>query len=267
MQSSPHQQRILTGLLLTAVLLACLFLGGWWIFLALALFSGWGMLEFYRLFWPGSQRLWLKVLGLVLALAMLLAAKASAPALALAAILASFWLTLLAFLFDPGSQNDTQSLSSYFILPAGLLYVPAMLQFVLHFQRLEILLVLLAAFLSDTGAFYAGSRFGKRKLWPRVSPKKTWEGSLGGMLACTSVTILLVLIFGSASLLAAAALGIVLNIAAQFGDLMESAAKRSMGVKDSGKLLPGHGGLLDRIDGLLFVVPVYAAARFVVPFF
>lgn len=267
MPTSPHQQRILTGLLLTVVLVACLVFGGWWIFLAVALFSCWGLLEFYQLFWPGTRRPALKALGLALGLALLAAAETRATGAILAVIVAAFWLALIAFLLDPETQSRPESFTPYLLLPAGILYVPAMLQFFLNMQLVEIVLVLAAAFLSDTGAFYAGSRFGKHKLWPRVSPKKTWEGSLGGLAACAAITVTIGLLFGRANVFAFLLLALPLNIAAQLGDLVESAIKRGLGVKDAGRLLPGHGGLLDRIDGLLLVAPTYAALRAVFAFF
>ncbi len=109
----------------------------------------------------------------------------------------------------------------------------------------------------DSGAYFVGSRFGRRPLAPRVSPKKTWEGTLGG----TAATVL-VAIAGSGFLwprlpwAVAAAVGILLAVAGLLGDLAESAIKRAAGVKDSGALIPGHGGVLDRLDSLMFAAPV-----------
>jgi phosphatidate cytidylyltransferase len=130
---------------------------------------------------------------------------------------------------------------------------------------METVLVLLASFASDTGAYYAGSWFGKRKIWPAISPKKTWAGSVGGALTCVAVCLILGFAvgdwpFGRASWGTWIALGLALNLASQFGDFFESALKRSLDAKDSGALLPGHGGVLDRIDSLLFAAPVYKAA-------
>ena len=110
---------------------------------------------------------------------------------------------------------------------------------------------------SDTGAYYAGRAFGRRKLFPQISPKKTVAGSVGGMAAGLATAGGLSLFFpGKANpflLLLASALLIIVGIA---GDLTESMIKRSMGVKDSGTILFGHGGLLDRIDSLLLTAPV-----------
>jgi hypothetical protein len=96
---------------------------------------------------------------------------------------------------------------------------------------------------------------GGPKIWPSISPKKTWAGSLGGLATCIVVCVGIGLLLGSADILSFALLGTGLNVAAQLGDFFESALKRWRGVKDSGRVLPGHGGILDRIDSLLFVLP------------
>jgi len=108
---------------------------------------------------------------------------------------------------------------------------------------------------SDTAAYFAGRAFGKHPLAPHISPKKTWEGSVAGMLGSLAIAYGLHfwLTIPLPHLFAMAALG---NIAGQMGDLLESAYKRSAGVKDSGALLPGHGGILDRIDALILCIPV-----------
>ena len=114
------------------------------------------------------------------------------------------------------------------------------------------------AFFSDTVAYFCGRAFGKHKLYPAVSPAKSWEGAAGGVLGSCIATVGV----GSLWLLPdlpiahAIPLGIVGSVAGQTGDLVESMLKRTFGVKDSSKILPGHGGLLDRIDALLFVAPV-----------
>jgi phosphatidate cytidylyltransferase len=103
---------------------------------------------------------------------------------------------------------------------------------------------------SDTGAFVTGRAIGGPRLWPRLSPSKTWSGAVGGLIATALVGGLAALWAGAAATLLVPA-GIALGIAAQAGDLAESLAKRRFGVKDSGGLIPGHGGLLDRLDGML----------------
>ncbi len=120
---------------------------------------------------------------------------------------------------------------------------------------------------SDAGAYYSGRLIGGKKIWPAVSPNKTWAGTLGGLALAMAWSLLYGGVWGAASPGAWLALGAALNIAVQLGDFYESALKRAAGVKDSGALLPGHGGILDRIDGLLPATLVYAAARAAHPFF
>jgi phosphatidate cytidylyltransferase len=119
--------------------------------------------------------------------------------------------------------------------------------------RLEVLFVLLVVWASDIGAYLAGRCLGGPKLAPRVSPGKTWSGAAGGLLAA-ALAGLAMGAGGWGGVLA----GMLLGLAAQAGDLLESAAKRAAGVKDSGRLIPGHGGLLDRLDGMLAAAPVAA---------
>lgn len=124
-----------------------------------------------------------------------------------------------------------------------------------------VLLILLLAWIGDTGAYFAGRFLGKRKLYPEVSPKKTWAGAVGGLAGSfAAMAVMKVVRFdsvspGSISWLDVALISIPGGILGQLGDLVESLVKRSVGVKDSGALLPGHGGMLDRIDAVLFIGP------------
>lgn len=119
------------------------------------------------------------------------------------------------------------------------------------------LIVILAIWFGDTAAYLVGRRWGRHPLLPRVSPKKTVEGSVAAIVASGLVGAVGVVGFGlGLSALAGAAIGIVLSLAGQIGDLSESLLKRQVGVKDSGALIPGHGGMLDRLDALLFALPV-----------
>ncbi|MGI6119030.1 MAG: phosphatidate cytidylyltransferase [Desulfosporosinus sp.] len=109
---------------------------------------------------------------------------------------------------------------------------------------------------TDMGAYLIGRQFGSHLLAPQVSPKKTVEGSLGGLLISVAVALVLWLHVGGAAWIVYVILALVIGISAQIGDLFESALKRSAGVKDSGKIIPGHGGILDRFDSLIFVLPL-----------
>jgi phosphatidate cytidylyltransferase len=116
---------------------------------------------------------------------------------------------------------------------------------------------LLISWSGDAGAYYIGRAFGKHKLAPRVSPNKSWEGSAASVAASALVAGAYLLRFvPEVTMLQAAAITVAANAAGQLGDLAESAMKRGAGVKDSGALLPGHGGFLDRVDSTLFTLPV-----------
>ncbi len=109
---------------------------------------------------------------------------------------------------------------------------------------------------TDTFAFLVGRKMGKHLLAPQISPKKTIEGSVGGLIFCILTGLIAWKIIGEASPWAYLVLSIVVGCSAQIGDLFESALKRSVKIKDSGNLIPGHGGILDRFDSLLFVIPI-----------
>ncbi|WP_100408158.1 phosphatidate cytidylyltransferase [Bacillus solitudinis] len=110
---------------------------------------------------------------------------------------------------------------------------------------------------TDSGAYFAGRAFGKHKLWPDISPKKTIEGSIGGIVAAIIVGTVIYLIFPEyLSYMTATLIILVASTFGQLGDLVESALKRHYSVKDSGNVLPGHGGILDRFDSLIYVMPI-----------
>ena len=117
--------------------------------------------------------------------------------------------------------------------------------------------LLLVVWLGDAGAYYTGKRFGRTKLSPRISPKKTVEGLIGGvMMSIITAVVIHLTFFPEFPLLAAIVMGAVLSVAGVIGDLAESMWKRSAAVKDSGSLIPGHGGFLDRFDSILFIAPI-----------
>ena len=121
----------------------------------------------------------------------------------------------------------------------------------------RVLGLLLLVWTNDTGAYLIGSRFGKHKLLERISPKKTWEGSMGGAVFAVMMAWGLSCIITDFTQPQWLALSVVAAIGSNLGDLVESMLKRSVGVKDSGTLLPGHGGLLDRFDAFIFCLPFY----------
>ena len=116
--------------------------------------------------------------------------------------------------------------------------------------------VFITVWITDTGAFLAGNTFGKRKLAPRVSPNKSIEGAIGGLLSALLAGFFFSMWTQLGSIPVILILSLITSIVAQTGDLFESALKRSAGVKDSGNLIPGHGGVLDRFDSFLFAIPL-----------
>ena len=113
---------------------------------------------------------------------------------------------------------------------------------------------------SDSGAYFAGTKFGKTKLFERVSPKKSWEGSIGGMIAAMVVATIISKYYTNYSAFHWYVIGVIIVVAGTYGDLVESLFKRSINIKDSADTIPGHGGFLDRFDGLLLSIP------FIIPF-
>ena len=147
-------------------------------------------------------------------------------------------------------------------LVAGLVYLPVLLGFIVWIRRFDdgvgwIFLLLAATWMGDTGAYFAGRAFGKHKLFERISPKKTWEGAIGGLVFSVAFGGLVkFLALPEVPWVHALVVAALIDIAGVLGDLVESMFKRSFGVKDSGRIMPGHGGILDRIDSLLFSAPV-----------
>jgi phosphatidate cytidylyltransferase len=182
-------------------------------------------------------------------------------------------------------KDMSQGLASVAASVLGVLYIGLSLSLLVNlqndFQIILFLFLLFSVWLGDIAAYYVGKNIGRHKLAPVVSPNKSWEGAIASVLASVTVAFMvmhfrpqimdfLMRINGADAHTRAlfapmsgpvptthiVCLGILANVAAQFGDLFESALKRGAGVKDSGTLLPGHGGLLDRIDALLFAIPV-----------
>jgi len=125
------------------------------------------------------------------------------------------------------------------------------------YGRKWIFLILIAAYMGDTAAYFAGRALGRTKLSPNVSPNKTWEGAVGGLLgSIVGVSVFSRIAIDGIALWQGAVLAVAFGVTAQAGDLVESLIKRNAGVKDSGSFLPGHGGVLDRVDSAIFALPV-----------
>jgi len=156
-----------------------------------------------------------------------------------------------------------EALTDGMILIMGVLYIGLALSYLLFTRgmpdgALLIFFVVLVTWAGDTGAYVAGKSMGRHALAPVVSPKKTYEGLAGGLiLACLMAVVARAWFLPAFSLIDCLVLGVILTITGLIGDLAESAVKRSAGFKDSGALIPGHGGMLDRLDSLLFTGPTF----------
>jgi phosphatidate cytidylyltransferase len=181
-----------------------------------------------------------------------------------ALIFLNFFLAGLIFIFelfsnsaDPfGNIGTTLTGVFYISLPLGLLnflYVPVL--YPNNFSYGILLGYFLILWLNDTGAYLVGSAIGKHRLFQRISPGKTWEGSIGGALFAVMMAGVLSNYFSALSPLKWIIMALIISIFGTLGDLVESMLKRSLGIKDSGNILPGHGGMLDRFDAVLLSAP------------
>jgi phosphatidate cytidylyltransferase len=253
---SPLLSRILVAVAALPVVLGVVWLGGWWLFGLLAVAAVVGLHEFTSM----TRQLRPVLLGGYLGvLAMLLGATRGGPEWLLGGFMLAVAVTFLLHLAAETRQPPTVAIGATLLGVAwigfGLGYL-ALLRDAEH-GRLAVFTVLIAVFAADTIAFFAGRLLGRHKLAPTTSPGKTWEGFVAGTLAAVAVAFF-ALYEDRDTYLAiweALLLGVVIALAAALGDLFESALKRDMQVKDTGRLLGGHGGVLDRIDSLLWAAP------------
>jgi phosphatidate cytidylyltransferase len=245
-KSAELRTRILSALVLAPVVLGIVWVGAWPFALLLATAGVLMARELSSLLTESSKSSFILLITVVL-LAVLL----TASGLPLAGIAAGF-AGLVAALAKPlwARQPVWPALFAYpyLVLPlVSLLW----LRHDAEFGRMAIFWLLFTVWATDTFAYFAGRAIGGAKLAPRVSPNKTWAGLFGGMFGAGLVGALAAIWFELGSPVALALVSALLAIVAQAGDILESALKRHAGVKDSGKLIPGHGGILDRVDGLI----------------
>jgi phosphatidate cytidylyltransferase len=266
-------KRLLTAAVTVPLFLVALFnLPALGFFVLIVVLVDLGVLEFVRI-----ARAWAPGAPLH---ALLVLVPAAAAALRLAAIggtTAGVWALLLAAALSIGAGTLVlasrtpvgESLPALGALAFGVPYFAlpiASFSYLQQFDPWVVFLLLAIVWLGDTAALYAGSSFGRHRLAPVVSPKKTWEGAAACLvtaLAATAVWSWWRLGRLDAALLAVAA---ATSVAAQAGDLVESLIKRGAGVKDSGGVLPGHGGMFDRVDALLFAAPVLLLGLWLIGF-
>ena len=251
--------RVVSALILaTAVAAAVVFLPTLPLWLFFYLFMLVGGYEWAKLSGVES-RLGIAAYAVALTALVLIAVPASAywPAALLA--VAAFWVVALALVLAYPKSTRLCASSAAMLVAGGIVLAGAWLALAtLHAKGAAFVVwLLVATSVADAGAYFTGRQFGRRKLAPRISPGKTWEGVIGGAVA-TLAWAAVGAGFFHGELLAWLGVGVAVVGAAVVGDLFESALKRSRGVKDSGAILPGHGGVLDRIDSVLAAAPVFA---------
>jgi phosphatidate cytidylyltransferase len=259
-------KRFATAAVLVPAVLAAIYLDptGWAVALFAAAVAGTSLDEYLRMALPADDEdpahLLRAVTGALSAAIVIVPSRMSAGEVLPPLLTASAVVLGLATLARPKQLADAGR--HFGVCLSGLLYVPLLLCVLPLLVRSGhahwITVTLCMAFFSDTVAYFFGRAFGKHKLYAAVSPKKTIQGSIGGILGSVMATTLvgMMWLIPSLPLAHALLLGVLGSVVGQAGDLVESMIKRTYGVKDSGNLLPGHGGMLDRVDAALYVAPL-----------
>ncbi|MEG1504086.1 phosphatidate cytidylyltransferase [Enterococcus sp. 22-H-5-01] len=256
------RQRVITAVVALVIFIPILYVGGVVLEVAAAVLAGIGVYELFRM--KGLAILSFEgVLSILGAVFLVLPAERWMPFLSgNNSNFLLFYLTVMIILgFSVVSKN------TYTIDEAGFpvivsLYVGVGFQNLVTARANSLAILLFAFFIvwsTDIGAYMVGRQIGKHKLWPEISPNKTTEGALGGIASAIVVAIIFFLVQPAVfhhNLVTIILFTLIFSIVGQFGDLVESAIKRHYDVKDSGNILPGHGGILDRFDSMLFVFPM-----------
>ena len=264
------RQRVISAAVLIPPLLVILALGGIWIAAVVAVATGLAAIEIFRLARAAGYPS-LAAFGTVLAVAVVVDAAVPQLVPGSGLLLGAVGVMLVA-VASFASHDPREGLATWMTTVFGALYV-ALLGFVVRLgeaapdlpagavlaslgaERGWILLLVLGVWSFDTGAYFVGRRFGRRRFLTHISPSKTYAGLVGGLVAVTVVVGAMLWALGQPPAMGIL-LGPLVGLAAQAGDLAESMIKRAAGAKDSGDVIPGHGGVLDRIDSFLFAAPV-----------
>ena len=265
--------RVISGIVGGGAAVFIIYEGSWLFFALLSFLMLGGWIEYTKLVRAAGEKMPCGTIAVWLFAVLFALAFNSVKGLTLLAVLLSFFL-FLRTVFKYGRirpVNSAYALYGTVYVGAGFIAMFALRSGLIgsYFRddfaavmldpgRFFMFLVLFSVWASDTFAYFAGRAFGKNKLCPAISPGKTLEGALGGFIGAVAVALIVSLVFRF-SVLHGVIIGLIVAITAPLGDLIESVLKRTCGVKDSGALIPGHGGILDRFDSLLIAAPaVYA---------
>lgn len=253
------RERLLSSIVLIPLAAAVAWAGGWWFVGFVALFATVAAWEALRLLEREDFFEPVMWLGLVTVAGLVLEAGLQPDPLRFQAFLVLavlLGLTVALFLNRPGAAGD-------WTLTLGIaVYLGLTLRFLALMRLLPdglswVTLAALTTWITDSGAYFIGKGIGKHKLWPRISPKKTWEGLLGGMaVGTTAAAFLGPWLLQGLTWPQGILIGLLIGIIGPIGDLSESLFKRQVGAKDSSTLIPGHGGFFDRADSFIFVSPI-----------
>ncbi len=257
-------QRAVTALVGAAAIIGGLYWGMWGYFVVFLVISSFTLWEFYKLAIMDDMaplKIWGSLIGTTL---FILSFLVEAQIIPLKYLLLIFPLLTSVFLIKLYKKDDKPFTQvAYTFL--GIIYVsvPFSLLNVIAFNsggyRFQVIIgILFILWASDTGAYFTGILFGKKKLFERISPKKTWEGFIGGALLALVFGYGFSIYFQDLTLIQWVVASLLIVVAGVYGDLVESLFKRSIAIKDSGTAIPGHGGFLDRFDGLLLASPFVA---------
>jgi len=252
---SSFWSRILVGVAAIPIVLGVVYLGGWWVFGLAAVAAGIALHEYWLMTRPLRPLAPAGYVGAALALA---AAEVGDVGWMIGGAMTAFALAFVLKAVSDTRQAATTSISATVM---GTMWIGLGLGFLILVRelpehgRLAAFTVLLAVWAGDTFAYFGGRLVGRHKMAPRTSPGKTWEGFFFGAAATIFVSFVALYEQDFLTIAESLVLGAVLAVAAPLGDLFESLLKRDAGVKDSGSLLGGHGGMLDRLDAFLFAAP------------
>jgi phosphatidate cytidylyltransferase len=259
-------QRLITGILGSAAIITGVCLGEWTYFPVFFIICLFTLLEFYKLVGldgMAPQKTYGTLLGVLIYCLSFFIERHSIPTKFYILIFPLISCVYMIKLYKKFERKPFTNIAFTFLgifyvaVPFALLNIAAYDKGQYNYEIICGSLLILWA--SDTGAYFAGTRFGKRKLFERISPKKTWEGFMGGAFLALIFVFGLSLFFHTLSPHQWIIVGIIIIVGGTFGDLIESLLKRSIEIKDSGDTLPGHGGFLDRFDGLLISAPFIVA--------